>query len=232
MTVTIGNAELHHGDCRELLPLLPTFSCIVSDPPYGIGFAHGGEGRKKAFRTKFANVSVIGDDAPFDPAFLTALGLPTVLWGANHYASRLDNSGAWLCWDKRAASGHSNKFSDCELAWTNKKHVTRMFRHHWDGMVKASENGEPRTHPTQKPVALMAWCIAHLGSPSVVFDPYMGTGATGVAAMNLGLKFIGVEIHRPYFDIACERIARAQTQSRLFAQVAVQVAEQQSLIPA
>ena len=230
MKVTLGNAELWHGDCLELLPLLPTFSCIVSDPPYGIGFVHSGDGKRAVNPTKFANVSVIGDDAPFDPAFLTALGLPTVLWGANHYANRLDNSGAWLCWDKRAASGHSNDFSDCELAWTNKKNVARMFRHHWDGMMKASEQGEPRTHPTQKPVALMEWCIAHLGRPVVVFDPYMGTGATGVAAMNLGLKFIGVEIHLPYFDIACERIARAQAQSRLFATVFSPVAEQKILL--
>jgi site-specific DNA-methyltransferase (adenine-specific) len=64
-------------------------------------------------------------------------------------------------------------------------------------------------------VDLMEWCILQAGRPTVVCDPYMGTGATGVAAMNLGLRFVGVEIHRPYFDIACERIARAQAQGQL-----------------
>jgi len=61
----------------------------------------------------------------------------------------------------------------------------------------------------------MRRCLELAGFPALTFDPYMGSGSTGVAAMNLGLRFVGVEIHRPYFDIACERISRAQAQGTL-----------------
>ena len=232
--VVIGNAELWHGDCREVLQTLVA-DAIVTDPPYGIGFVHsgndggvGGLGHGR-YKTKFGGVKIAGDDMAFDPSFIKSRGLPTVLWGANHYASRLDDSSAWLCWDKRAASGHTNDFSDCELAWTNRRGVARMFRHHWDGMMRASERGIERQHPTQKPIAVMEWCIQQLGSPAVVCDPYMGVGSTGVAAMNLGLHFIGVEIHRPYFDIACERIERAQRQAPLVPFELAPVPQQQGL---
>ena len=104
-----------------------------------------------------------------------------------------------------------------------------MFRHHWDGMMRASERGVERQHPTQKPVALMQWCIEQLGRPAVICDPYMGAGSPGVAAMNLGLNFIGIEIHRPYFEIACERISRAQAQGRMFPDEPATAPEQQAL---
>lgn len=63
----------------------------------------------------------------------------------------------------------------------------------------------------------MSWCIAQAGNPSVVIDPYMGSGSTGVAAVRLGLQFVGVEVHPPYFEIACERIRDAQRQGLIFA---------------
>ena len=72
-------------------------------------------------------------------------------------------------------------------------------------------------HPTQKPDRLMRWCIDQLGMPQTILDPFMGSGTTGVAAANLTRKFVGIEIHEPYFDIACERIENAQRQERLFA---------------
>lgn len=211
----IGFATLYLGDCNEILPLVKA-DAIITDPPYGIGYAHGGGGGGGVYETKFANEKIVGDERPFDPGMLMALGLPMILWGGNHYASRLGDSSAWLVWDKRAASGHCNSFADCEIAWSNLRGVARMFRHHWDGMIKASERGTPRTHPTQKPVALMEWCILRAGKPGTICDPYMGTGATGVAATNLGLGFVGIEIVQKYFDIACRRIEGAQKQARMF----------------
>ena len=83
-------------------------------------------------------------------------------------------------------------------------------------MIRDSEKGNLREHPTQKPIALMKWCIEQCGDAPVILDPFMGSGTTGVACMNLGRKFIGIEIEPKYFDIACERIENAQRQERLF----------------
>lgn len=219
--VVIGNATLYLGDCLEILPTLPKVGAVITDPPYGIGFKHGGNDRTGIgmgrYATQFAGVPVVGDDRPFEPAAFLHLGVPTVMWGGNHFANKLPASACWLIWDKRAASGHTNDFADCEIAWTNLKGVARVFRHHWDGMLKASERGEPRVHPTQKPIALMEWCIAQVGTPGIILDPYLGSGATGIAASRANAHFIGCEISPEYFDIACERIENAQRQTRLFA---------------
>lgn len=94
--------------------------------------------------------------------------------------------------------------------------AVRIFRHMWNGMLRASERNTPRVHPTQKPVALMDWCIGQAGNVSTVFDPFMGSGTTGVACVNMGKQFIGIEREPRYFEIACERIKAAQSQTRLF----------------
>jgi len=193
---------------------------LVSDPPYGIAFAHGGNDASGIgggkYATKFAKVAIEGDDRPFDPRPWEAAAAESILWGANHFADRLPSSSSWLIWDKRAASGHSNDFADCELAWTSLGGVARIFRHHWDGMMKASERGVPRVHPTQKPIALMEWCV-RMTTPSLcIIDPFMGSGTTGVACARLGRRFVGIEIDETYFDIACERIRKAYQQPDMF----------------
>lgn len=84
-------------------------------------------------------------------------------------------------------------------------------------MAKASEQGESRVHPTQKPVALMTWCIKQAGNPARILDPFMGSGTTGIAAVKAGCKFVGVELDPKHFETACERIENAQRQERLIA---------------
>lgn len=205
----IGDATLILGDCRDVLETFGPVDAVVSDPPYGISFAHGGNDRSGIgngrYATKFAKISIVGDEQAFDPTPFIDLAPVCVLWGGNHFADRLPASAAWLVWDKRAASGHTNDFADCELAWTNRGGVARVFRHHWDGMMRASERGVERVHPTQKPVALMEWCIAPLPA-RIILDPFMGSGTTGVACARLGRRFIGCEVDPGYFEIACRRI--------------------------
>lgn len=70
-------------------------------------------------------------------------------------------------------------------------------------MNVARERNVKRVHPTQKPVPVMTWVIEKLGNDNVICDPYIGGGSTGVACVRLGMKFIGVEIDRRYFDAAC-----------------------------
>ena len=212
--VVIGNATLYHGDCLQILPNLIGIDAVVTDPPYGIGYSHGKGGGKLAKNTKFDNHAIVGDDKPFDPSPWLEFH-KVVLFGANHFASRLPDSSFWLIWDKRDGVC-SNDQADAEMAWVKGKGQARVIRHLWNGMLKASERGIERVHPTQKPISVMEWVLKTTGIEGVILDPYMGSGTTGVACINLGQKFIGIEIDRNYFDIACERIYAAQSQGRLF----------------
>lgn len=211
----IGDCRLLLGDCLEILPTLGKVDAVVTDPPYGIGYSHGVGGGKLARSTQFDHHPIHGDDKPFDPSPWLAFPV-AVLFGANHFADKLPPSPNWLVWDKRDGVC-SNDQADCELAWTNLRGPARLTRHLWNGMLKASEKGEIRVHPTQKPVAVMEWALRQTSSlGATILDPFMGSGTTGVACVKLGRKFIGIEIDEGYFDIACERIRKAYAQPDMF----------------
>lgn len=226
--VVIGNAELWHGDCREVLPLVQADAC-VTDPPYGISYMHSGGGIGVGAKRNHG-VPIHDDDKPFDPAPL--LRFPAVLmFGADHYRARLPDGGTLIAWDKHTGIGPNDSFADAEYAWTNLKIKRNVIRYLWKGVacVKAGEEGGQRWHPTTKPQGVMRWCLEQMPQARVIVDPYMGSGSTGVAAVAMGRHFIGVEIHRPYFDIACERISRAQAQGQLLPPEPAAVAVQQTL---
>jgi len=211
--------QLYHGDCLELLKTLDTsvIDAVVTDPPYGMAHPCNYATRKRGALAPCNDWSdVYGDDKPFDPAPLLALNVPTVLWGANWFADKLPPSGGWLVWDKERPDTLDQ--STCELAWTNCVKGVRRFRHLWNGMMRASEKGESY-HPTQKPAALFRWllCLPWLpGEGSTIFDPYMGSGPTGVACVQTKRNFIGAEIDPKHFNTAQQRIADAQRQLLLF----------------
>jgi DNA modification methylase len=114
-----------------------------------------------------------------------------------------------MVWDK----GQRNfSLADCEFAWSSQRRAARVFDY-----SRAAALKDGKQHATQKPVALMEWCIGQLESkPATILDPFMGSGTTGVACANLGRKFIGIEIEPRYFDIACKRIEQAYAQGQLF----------------
>lgn len=213
-----GDAILYLGDCREIAQDLKA-DAVISDPPYGIAFKHSGKGsvRVTNARTSRAPVRhsemIIGDAEPFDPAPWLRFD-PVIFWGANHFADRLPAKPGWFVWDKRDGMA-SNTFSDCELAWCSRGGSARIFRYLWNGVCQAGEKGEARYHPTQKPIALMIWCIQQAGMPQRILDPYMGSGTTGVAALRMGRRFTGIEIEPRWFDAACRRIEAEAKQSRL-----------------
>ena len=202
-TDSTGTIQIFHGDCREILPLVKA-DVVVTDPPYGVNAVTRGRtfGTSNAALTT-SYIPIHGDDAPFDPATLLELGLPTILWGANHYASRLPNSARWLVWDKREGN-NPNPLADCEMAWTNLDGPARLYHHRWMGMLRA---GEPitRTHPSQKPVEVMRWCIGFVPEGTIL-DPFMGSGTTLRAAKDLGRRAIGIEIEERYCEIAAKRL--------------------------
>jgi site-specific DNA-methyltransferase (adenine-specific)/modification methylase len=216
MTKTeIGEATLYLGDCREILPTLPKVDAVVTDPPYGMALDTDFSGFKGWSGGGHKYDAVIGDDVPFDPRPWVELADVSILWGANHFASRLPDSGGWLVFNKRGDGKASEIcFGDCELAWGNRLQSVRMYSQMWHGVSRWSSEG--RHHPTQKPVGLMEWCILQAGDALTVLDPFMGSGTTGVACARLGRKFIGIEIDEGYFDKACERIEAAYSQPRLF----------------
>jgi site-specific DNA-methyltransferase (adenine-specific)/modification methylase len=215
--VIIGNATLYLGDCLQVMAGLPdnAFDALVTDPPYGIGESS----RKVASRGKMVAPTNYGefnwDEAPLNAAAIAAMlriAKTQVIFGGNYFP--LPPSPCWLVWDKM----NSGDFADCELAWTNIKGAVRIIRHMWNGMLRDSERGTPRVHPTQKPIPVMAFAIdkCKLPAGSTVFDPYMGSGTTGIAAVQLGYAFVGCEREPQYFETACRRIEAAQAQQRLF----------------
>ena len=168
---------------------------------------------------------IIGDSpgAPFNVGALLPYSDRVLLWGAHKFAHKLPQ-GRWLAWDK-VPTGKVRDQGDGEMAWTNvrPKAVTRFFRLLWDGVCVGSAArhevtaGQSRVHPTQKPQALMAWCLQFVEAPpgGVICDPCMGAGSTGLAALDAGYRFIGIELEPFYFEIACRRIEDAQRQQRM-----------------
>ncbi len=203
-----GGITIYLADCRDVLPGLTGVDLVLADPPYGVRERVGRmtNGRSHvAFSVDW--LPVVGDDEPFDPSHILALQLPSVLWGANHYADKLPPSPSWFVWDKRDGTTPDDN-ADCEAAWTNLGGPMRLYRHLWRGMIKASERDEQRQHPTQKPVALMRWCLlrARLAPGAMVCDPYMGSGPIAAACKELGYRYVGIELVEQYAEIAARRL--------------------------
>jgi len=205
----MSEVTLYHGDCLDIMPTLAGIDVVVTDPPYGIGENN----RKNLSREKLASPIDYGDfdwDEPIDERHIEAMlkvSHDQVIFGGNYYADKLPASSSWIVWDKV----NSGDFADCELAWTSHKRAVRKFTYMWNGMIK--QKPEKRYHPTQKPLALMKWVIENYTKPGdTVLDCFMGAGTTGVACVQTGRNFIGIEIDEGYFNIANKRIAQAQRQ--------------------
>lgn len=230
MKVEIAGATLYLGDCMDILPTLDKVDAVITDPPYGISIdrqmAASSGNQSGGMLAKKGNYIASGwDDAPMSlelAELIMQKGEDLIFWGGNYYG--LPASQCWLVWDKKV----NGNFADCELAWTNMKKPVRKFEWMWNGMLR--QGGEERNgHPTQKPLALMSWCIEQcMGNAKTILDPFMGSGTTGVAAVQMGRKFIGIEREPKYFDIACKRIEQASKQVDMF--VEQPKAEQVSLL--
>jgi site-specific DNA-methyltransferase (adenine-specific)/modification methylase len=185
-----GAAKLILGDCGSVF-YGRTYDALVTDPPYGIGIA--------ANPVRQRHDKKDWDNAPCSDellGYLRKLANWHIIWGGNYF--NLPPSQNFLIWDKVQPEGLT--LSMCEYAWTNMSKPAKLFRRHVVSYDK--------THPTQKPLELMTWCLNQLpaAESDYIFDPFMGSGTTGVAALKLGKKFLGIEIDREYFDMACRRI--------------------------
>ncbi len=223
----IGDATLYLGDCWWID--LPRADLILTDPPYGVDYLprsnervdrstlrNNAKIRPQAFRDR-----IVGDDNPPDVDSISSWGKEAIIWGAHAFHDLLPPGGTFLIWDKKEGGFERWTGADAEIAWFSRTGAPRLFHHLWIGLIKKSpeksSGGANRVqyHPTEKPVALMEWCLDSVPRAETILDPFMGSGSVGVAALNQGRKFIGVEIEERYFEIAVKRIAEAQAQVKM-----------------
>lgn len=212
---------LYLGDAREITPTQDGIDAVVTDPPYGNKHS-GDSGRFSGGNTRRGKGSthgpIEGDGEPFDPRpFL--IGKYQIIFGSNYFPQYL-RPGSWLVWAKRRPSAYGTFLSDGEVAWCSKGRgvymIERVFAGSQAALEWSSDAYTTSAHPFQKPIAVMEWCLQFIEDATTIFDPFMGSGTTGVAAVNLGRRFVGVEIEPKYFDVACRRIGEAMKQPALF----------------
>lgn len=194
------------GDCLDVLRTIPAGSvdAVVTDPPYGIG--RDGKRASTSAHGGFKEYEFKGWDANRPSSECFALMLRSspsvVIWGGNYFADLLPPTAGWLVWDKAQRLDQA----DGELAWTTKDGAMRIFTRN---RVALKQDGA--VHPTQKPVSLMRWSIDQVSdkADALILDPFCGSGTTGVACMQTGRRFIGIEIDEGYAAIARRRISEA-----------------------
>ena len=195
---------IFHGDCREILPLLPKVDLVLTDPPYGIGqrLVRGGLGTGHFDRLILSGADKWDfkpDASVFDTIFDIAKN--QCIWGGNFF--HLPPCDKPLCWNKLRPN--QKNLSEWEYAWTSLVGRAEMFTYCANGGFVAKETLE---HPTQKPTPLFRWCIGFFHDAQTILDPFMGSGTTLRAAKDLGRKCIGIEIEEKYCEIAVKRLAQ------------------------
>jgi len=209
-------------DAVEKLMESATLDMVYTDPPYGISIVKASKvSGDKPFGSKDSRGTVgstnvvkaniyapIAGDDTIEVALEAIQVIKTlnakveIIWGGNYYANALENSPCWIVWDKE----NSGNFADAELAWTNQKTAVRIFKHMWNGMIKASEHGQKRVHPTQKPVKLAEWCINEYGKNcKTVLDLFCGSGSTLLACESQGKIGYMMELSPHYCDVIVQR---------------------------
>ncbi len=188
---------IYLGDCREVIwqwagYRAPVFDLLLTDPPYGV-LAESGSAATRRSGGNVNDGRMAWDVAPtFETlARLMALSSVQMIWGGLHFV--LPPTFGYLVWDKQI---DGLNFGEAEVCWTSQRFAPRIFRYRAVG----------KQHPTQKPEQLMHWCIRHAGDPQFIFDPFMGSGTTLVAAKRLGRKAIGIELEEKYCEIAAKRL--------------------------
>lgn len=210
----MSEVRLILGDCLEVMKTLEAGSvdAVVTDPPYGKNWT--GSNASTREWTGIAN-----DEGNLDIRSILAMDCLVISFGANCYPEMLPHRGRWICWDKRIVEKADRMLGSAfELAWVNKTSgFDRMYRVMHGGVVNADGGNIERVHPTQKPLVLMRRIILdYTQSGDTILDPFMGSGTTGVACVQTGRNFIGIEIDPGYFEIARRRIEIAQMQPGLF----------------
>lgn len=214
-TYETSECKLYFGRNEEVVPRLIDINAVISDPPYGMAnntdstrYSGTSTTGRSLLRGEGINnwPEVIDDEKPFDPSPWIDFD-KVVLWGVNHFAQRLE-IGTTLVWIKKAPNLFGTFQSDAEVAWMKGGHGVYCFFEHACPLNKMKEFDGTCLHPNQKPINLMKWCLdkAKVQKGEWVLDPYMGSGTTGVACLQTGRKFIGIEADPTYFATALKRL--------------------------
>ncbi len=192
---------IYHGDCREIVPTLGRFDLLLTDPPYGIGYA----GSMKLGQAKFGWKQYEGgwdENRPEQGVIESVMGSASAscIWGGNFFPF-LPVSAGWLVWNKVQ---RNFSMGEGEFAWTSFLNSVRIF-----DMARGAAMQDGKEHPTQKPVELMRWCIQKAGDTAqTILDPFAGSCTTGRAAKDLGRKCVCIEREERYCEIGARRMSQ------------------------
>lgn len=188
---------IYCGDCREILPLLPKHDLLLTDPPYGYGWKTN---YSRFLRGSNDKKEIANDSEPVDIRQAVDMCGEAIVFGCN--ATGHDKPGSYLIWDKRCDDGFSF-LSDAEVAWWSEGHGAYIFP-----LNAQRHRTKAGLHPTQKPVALMAWCITKAKATGAILDPFAGSCTTGVAAKLEGRKATLIELEERYCEIGANRLSQ------------------------
>jgi site-specific DNA-methyltransferase (adenine-specific) len=214
-----GQITLYNGDCFDVMQNLKDkeIDLVLTDPPYGINIDGGIGGGVLAKKSSFIKKNWDKNSPEkkiFDKIF--KISKNQIIFGANHFIEKINkNSSCWIVWDK---NNGENNFADCELAYTSFNTAVRKFKWTWQGMLQENmKNKELKIHPTQKPVALMLWCLKNYSKENdLIFDGFLGSGTTAISCIRTKRRLIGCELDNEYFDKMCKRIEEELRQGVLF----------------
>lgn len=221
--MAISNVFL--GDCVPKLKEFPDgfFDLAAVDVPYGIDASNmklgEGGGEYRAPKTYHRGD---WDKEPPGPEYFRELfrvSKRQIIWGANHFISRLPvnpDTPCWIVWDK---NNGETSFADCELAWTSFDCPVRKIKFTWSGFIQGrmGDDKEDKIHPTQKPVYLYRWQFNKFAQPGwKILDTHFGSGSSRIAAHLVGLDYWGFEIDPIYFAAAEKWYKQETAQQTLF----------------
>jgi site-specific DNA-methyltransferase (adenine-specific) len=220
--------ELYNMDCMEGMKQFPDkyFELAIVDPPYGIGFdgnttVKGKSGKASTFTDKQHHIKKEWDvSRPTAEYFaeLQRVSKNQIIWGGNYFADLLPPRKGWIFWDKKITNANNTNFSDGELAWTSFNCILRRFTYDWIGFGYLNNpQREKKIHPTQKPVKLYEWLLAHYAKPGdKILDTHVGSASSLIACHNYGFDYIGFEIDKDYYEAAKERLDAVKSQLTMF----------------
>jgi len=213
--------SIYNADCLDLINFLDNtgvkVDMVLTDPPYGIGenANHNNSRGKAAKPTDYKEIEYL--DRKLSKTQMHAIKYSAnklIIFGGNYYGSILGDTSCYIVWDKN----NTGDFADAELAWTNFDKATRIVKYTWNGMIQENmgDGKEKRYYPTQKPLGLFRWILEkYANANDLILDPCCGSGTTGLACEDLGLKYILGDSNEKACEIAANRISKQGIQLKL-----------------